>query len=163
MIVLGIDPGLKGAIASLDDRGLYVDAIFMPTLQEKKGKKLHNRIDGWKIAHYLSGGANPMAFIAGIEAVHSMPGQGVSSSFNFGKGAGVIEGILTALQINFKEITPQSWKKYFGLSSDKNDSRLMASQLWPNLSFSRVKDEALAEALLIAEFTRLKFLVESVK
>lgn len=163
MIILGIDPGLSGAIGVINSTGLYVDAMYMPTRSWKVGKKIHNKVDAWEVCRYLTGGQNMEQMIAGIEAVHSMPHQGISSAFSFGKGTGILIGILAALNISFEEIPPQTWKKYFKLSSNKNDSIIKANQLWPNLKFTKKKEEAKAEALLIAEYTRLKFIVGAIK
>jgi hypothetical protein len=94
-----------------------------------------------------------------IEAVNAMPGQGVSSTFKFGKGYGIALGILGALHVPVYPVTPGRWKKHFGLSSDKDLSREAALRLWPAHAgtFARKKDAGRAEAALIARYGAERF------
>ena len=89
-----------------------------------------------------------------IEAVHAMPKQGVSSSFNFGYGAGLLEGICAALNYPIDLIPPATWKRGAGLPADKGACRQLAARYWPGAAhmFSRVKDDGRAEAALMARW-----------
>lgn len=89
-----------------------------------------------------------------IERVHSMPGQGVASTFSFGKGYGAILGVIAALKVPSHLITPGKWKKHFSLSSDKEQSRSLALRLWPERAelFKLKRHEARAEACLLAKY-----------
>ena len=89
-----------------------------------------------------------------IEFVHSMPGQGVSSSFKFGMAYGAAIAIMERINCPWHMVTPHKWKKDMGLTSDKNESLTMARELWPNAPLTRKKDNGRAEALLMAEWAR---------
>jgi crossover junction endodeoxyribonuclease RuvC len=89
-----------------------------------------------------------------IEQVHSMPGQGVASTFQFGRAVGVISAICELTNYPVHMVTPQKWKKYFSLTSSKDESLDMARMFWPEAPLKRKKDGNLAEALLIAEYWR---------
>ena len=89
-----------------------------------------------------------------IEAVHSMPGQGVSSSFKFGMAYGAAISIMERINCPWDLVTPQKWKKEMGLTADKNESLDMARQLWPTAPLARKMDNGRAEALLMAEWLR---------
>lgn len=146
MKVYGIDPGLTGAIAWIDD-GKLIDVKDLPSFD--------GRIDAWNLANGLREWGKPDMVV--IEDVHSMPGQGVSSTFKFGRSLGAIEGVLGALSYPHTRLTPQRWKMKMGLSAkDKDASRGMARELWPHLAseFARKKDDGRAEAALIAEAWR---------
>jgi hypothetical protein len=146
-IYLGIDPGLNGAIAlyypdiSLD-RGLVHS---MPTY--KIGTKQQLNLQATK--NILSDHRMHHCF---IEAPHAMPKQGVTSSFNFGKVCGQLEGILACLEIPYTLIAPATWKRAMGLTSDKDATRQIASRLLPHLShlWPLKKDHDKAEAMLLA-------------
>ena len=94
--------------------------------------------------------------VAWVEDVHSMPGQGVASTFKFGRSVGVVEGALSALGIPIRWVSPAKWKKAMGLPADKGAARRRAIELWPDHAhlFARVKDDGRAEAALIAEYGR---------
>lgn len=143
-ILMGIDPGLHGAVAFIvsHDLGL-LSAFDMPTVA--------NEIDAAGIARLIETTRPDDAF---IERVGSRPGQGVASSFKFGKGFGTLLGVLAALKVPATLVTPQSWKKHYRLSSDKEASRLRALELWPGRAelFTLKKHEARAEAALIARY-----------
>ena len=145
MKILGIDPGLNGAIALLGDGYLAVRDI--PTAGERKRRVV--------IAAELAGVVRVWApDCAVFERVHAMPKQGVSSSFRFGQACGVVEGVIGALQIPVEYVTPNAWKKHFKLTAHKEDARLLAIQTWPRIAteLSRKKDADRAEALLIARY-----------
>ena len=140
---IGIDPGASGGIAFIsDDNPAKAWAVKMP----------ETLADLWEyIEPYC--GDSPYTFIhACLESVHSMPGQGVASSFKFGRGFGNLEMALTAARIPFTYVTPQKWQKELGCltGGDKNVSKARAQQLFPHIKITH----ALADALLIAEFCR---------
>jgi crossover junction endodeoxyribonuclease RuvC len=142
-LIIGIDPGVSGAIVLLED-GQPVEWDLMPSL--KTGKT--SRVNGSALAH-LCGGVSHVY----VESVHSMPKQGVASSFNFGHSAGVVEGVLQALQMPYTLVTPQAWKKRAGLiGQDKDAARSRAIQLWPQWRALDKKGagQAFADAALIA-------------
>lgn len=149
MRMLGIDPGLEGAIAW---RGEGHDGVFgvydIPTMGE--GSK--RRVNGAQLAAWL----RPYSFAgAYLELVGARPGQGVSSMFRFGEATGTIAGVLQAVGIPIIRITPQVWKKHYGLiGQSKEQSRAFAVQLFPECAsaLSRKKDHQRAESLLIAAY-----------
>ena len=145
MKILGVDPGLSGAIALVGDGHLAVRD--MPTAGELKRRVIVTA----ELAGIIRAWAPDCAV---IEKVHAMPKQGVSSSFRFGQALGAIEGVLGALLIPVEYVTPQSWKKHYRLTANKDDARLRAIHNWPRLSdeLSRKKDADRAEALLIAKY-----------
>jgi crossover junction endodeoxyribonuclease RuvC len=141
-VVIGIDPGLSGAIAALDAiDGRLIWVEDMPAL----GK----RVNAAHLADLLEG---ERIVTAAVEAVHAMPRQGVSSSFNFGVSLGIVLGVLGALDVPVTHPTPAAWKKAMGVTADKASSRRRATDLWPAMSgtFARVKDDGRAESALIA-------------
>lgn len=151
MIVLGIDPGASGGIA-WHDRGDSPCAT-----QTMHGEKMP--ATERDVAQFLAECAAEKSF-AYIEKVHSMPSQGVSSTFKFGQNYGFLRGCLVSLQIPFDEVTPQKWQKEFGLvfpkklglspTEKKNKHKAKAQQLFPHLKVTH----ATADALLIAEYGR---------
>lgn len=143
--VIGIDPGLSGAIALLRD-GEYAEVWDMPTMGRGSGNK--QQINGAAVGKILRECPPCRAY---IELVGAMPGQGVSSMFNFGKAAGAAMGALGALQIPVVEVSPVRWKKQFGLTGKEKDmARTMAQQLMPSAPLSLKKHGGRADALLIA-------------
>lgn len=146
MIVIGIDPGNTGAIAVLEnDR--FVDVFDMPLMANGKKQQV-NAAALSKIFDDV-----PNHAVAVVERVSAMPGQGVSSMFNFGMGYGVIQGVLAAGGIPFTLVTPQVWKKRAGISGkDKGCARTLAQQLYPFAPLSRKKDIGRADAILIARY-----------
>jgi crossover junction endodeoxyribonuclease RuvC len=157
-LYIGIDPGLHGAIAALKDHkciGLW----DTPTTIVKRGKKNHTvylPASMASILKYLRENYDP---VVGLEEVHAMPGQGVTSMFSMGKGSGLWEGIITALGMPLIRIPPQRWKKEMladGRGKDKQASIVRALELFPEAApqLARKKDEGRAEAILIAEYLR---------
>lgn len=153
MIYIGIDPGLRGAVAIID--GTDVKLFDVPTAETGKGTRRD-----YLIANMSSIVDVPAGNVFSvIEAVHSMPKQGVASSFSFGRGLGIWEGILSAYRIPYAKVAPQTWKKAMlgDMPRDNKDSsRIAATRLFPNASdmLSRKKDDGRAEALLMAEYGR---------
>ena len=144
MIVIGIDPGLTGAIAVFH-QGDILAIHDMPIAP--RGSR--NAVTAAALTVILREWDDSPAF---VELVHSMPRQGVASAFNFGHGCGVIDGVLAALYIPTTLVTPQKWKKAMGVSADKDQARGRAMQLFPRqaVMFARKKDDGRAEAALIA-------------
>jgi len=141
--ILGIDPGVSGALAVYyPDHPMIIAIHDMPV----DGKA----IDGYELAKIIRQYNPEVAF---IEAVHSFSGQGVSSSFNFGCSYGVARGVVAACGIPTTLVSPQKWKRELELSKDKNQSLEMARMLWPDSDkFKRKKDDGRAEAALIAMY-----------
>lgn len=140
-VIVGVDPGGTGAIAHLAADGTLLTVHDMPVHDGTVSAVLAATI-------CLQHGHVAAAF---VEAVHSMPKQGVASSFKFGKAYGCILGVLGALSIPVHHVTPNVWKRDAGLRG-KDASRQRATELWPTFAdqFARVKDDGRAEAALIA-------------
>lgn len=155
MIYIGIDPGLSGAVAEIDSNGGVV-IHDTPTMQVKKSGKAKTEYLPLQMADILIDYV-PLNCHVFIEKVNAMPGQGVTSMFNFGRGFGIWIGILAALKLPYSLIMPQAWKKELmkGMS-DKDAARVRAQQLFPQTihELSRKKDIGRADALLIAEYGR---------
>ncbi len=159
--ILGIDPGNCGALCLLV--GNTIDVIDMPTVKIKKNKKNLNQVDGTLVTNALkSFGKIDHAF---MERVSAMPGQGVSSMFAFGRGVGVLEGVLAARGIPVTFVSPQTWQKGIGLSKKhqtKNAARIRAAARFPSGAdnFRLVKHDGRADATLIAWYGR-KFILSN--
>lgn len=145
-LYLGIDPGFSGAWGLIDHNGKYQSCGDMLN----NGKHILSRYVHAEISQAID-----RQDIQGvIESVHSMPGQGVSSSFKFGMAFGMAIAIMERINCPWSLVTPQKWKKEMGLTSDKNESLEMARKLWPNAPLARKMDNGRAEALLMAEWLR---------
>lgn len=157
MIILGIDPGLSGAVAYLGTSPHVVHVEDTPTLTVVGGSGNRREYNLAEMRALLTRYQDiSMAY---IEKVHSMPGQGVRSMFTMGMGYGAWLGMLAALAIPYTLVTPQRWKKAMladQAGQDKDASRLRAIQLFPTEAryFARKKDDGRAEAVLIAEYGR---------
>jgi len=152
-VIIGIDPGQTGAVAIIHDDG-DITLHDTPTELVKKGKGSKTEYLPAEMAGILNSCRYGHCF---IEKVGAMPGQGVTSMFNFGKGFGLWLGILAAYQIPYTLVTPQAWKKVLMAGAgDKDAARGRAQQLYPQVSsqLSRKKDIGRADALLIAEYGR---------
>lgn len=154
--IIGVDPGLSGAIAIIDAKTTsIVDLHDMPIIEYKRKK---NQIDLYTLASIVDAHAKQTK-MAIVEEVGAMPKQGVVSTFRFGYVTGIVVGVLSANYISITQIKPSVWKPALGLSRDKEDSRVLASKLYPKEvhRWARKKDDGRAEALLLAWFGR-KFL-----
>jgi crossover junction endodeoxyribonuclease RuvC len=156
MVIIGVDCGQTGAIAAYDGT-IITGLIDMPTMARLHGKG--QQVDPYTLATDildLCGCMRPGDTVtAVIEAVSAMPGQGVSSMFRFGESVGVVLGVLGALQMPVRWVTPQRWKKAAGIvGKDKDAARSMAIQLHPEVAdmLTRKKDHNRGEAILIARF-----------
>ena len=143
--VIGIDPGVTGAVALVSTTGELVNVFDMPAFKIN-GK---SKIDVHQLGAILRD-ANSDHARAVIELVGAMPGQSVTSMFTFGFAAGSVHGAVGALAIPLETVTPQKWKAYFRLGKDKDEARQLATRKWPHGPFSRKKDAGRAEAALIA-------------
>lgn len=149
-MIIGIDPGNTGAIAVLDING-FVEVHDMPLMAN--GKK--NQVNGAELSKIIRDIRNRAAgdVHAVVEKVGAMPGQGVSSMFNFGMGYGVIQGVLAGARVSYSPVTPQKWKKAAGLTGKEKDmARTVAQQLYPEAPLGRKKDIGRADAILIARY-----------
>ena len=155
MLIIGIDPGISGAICFFEN-GQVKEIINMPIMAD--GKKNKRQINGPQTYNEILKRINNYPkkdIIVVIEQVSAMPGQGVTSMFNFGQSFGVIKGICSAMQLSMFFIRPTKWKKYFGLiKTEKDASRTKVIEIFPYISsqLSRKKDSNKADAILIASF-----------
>ena len=155
MLVIGIDPGISGSICFFQD-GKINDVVEMPTMIE--GKKNKKQVNGSQIFNEISYRTKKIDrkdIKVVIEQVSAMPGQGVTSMFNFGQSFGILKGICSAMQLPMYFVRPAKWKKYFNLiNSEKDASRARAIEIFPYFSsqLSRKKDSNKADAILIASF-----------
>ena len=155
MIIIGIDPGISGSICFFED-GKVTDIVEMPNMAE--GKKNKRQVNGAQIYNEISSrikNFNKEDIKVVIEQVSAMPGQGVTSMFNFGQSFGILKGICSAMQLSTYFIRPVKWKKYFNLiNSEKDASRTKAIQIFPYISskLSKKKDANKADAILLASF-----------
>ena len=155
MLIIGIDPGISGSICFFED-GKILDVFEMPTMID--GKKNKKQVNGSQIFNEISKriiGIETRNIRVVIEQVSAMPGQGVTSMFNFGQSFGILKGICSAMQLPMYFVRPAKWKKYFGLIKSKKDaSRTRAIEIFPYFSsqLSKKKDSNKADAILIASF-----------
>ena len=155
MIIIGIDPGISGSICFFEN-GKILDVIEMPTMAE--GKKNKRQVNGAQIYNEIYRRiikTEKQNIKVVIEQVSAMPGQGVTSMFNFGQSFGILKGICSAMQLPMYFVRPAKWKKYFNLiNSEKDASRTRAIEIFPYFSsqLSKKKDSNKADAILIASF-----------
>ena len=154
MLIIGIDPGISGSICFFED-GKILEVIEMPIMIE--GKKNKKQVNGAQIynefSKWINNKDNEIRVV--IEQVSAMPGQGVTSMFNFGQSFGILKGICSAMQLPMFFVRPARWKKYFNLiNSQKDASRTRAIEIFPYFStqLSKKKDCNKADAILIASF-----------
>tara|TARA_B100001057_G_scaffold487262_1_gene569718 strand:+ start:289 stop:783 length:495 start_codon:yes stop_codon:yes gene_type:complete len=155
MLIIGIDPGISGSICFFQD-GIINDVLEMPTMAD--GKKNKRQVNGPQIFTEINQRTNKIDkknIKVVIEQVSAMPGQGVTSMFNFGQSFGILKGICSAMQLPLYFVRPAKWKKYFNLiNSEKDASRTRAIEIFPYFStqLSKKKDSNKADAILIASF-----------
>ena len=151
MVYIGVDPGKSGAFAVMNDNGerwaapwsdegFVIAMKSLTTLRDRDGEKL----------------------IACVEKVGARPGQGTVSMFSFGKAAGFIEGVLSALGIPYQLVPPRTWKREYSLGNDKGKSIEVCKHLFPDVNLlptdrCRKESDGMAEAILLAEYARRKF------
>ena len=163
MIIIGIDPGISGAICFLKN-GTILDVIDMPIMTD--GKKNKKQVNGSQIYNEIKSlinenGKDNLKVV--VEQVSAMPGQGVTSMFNFGQSFGILKGICAAMQLPIYFVRPAKWKKYFNLiNAEKDASRTRAIEIFPYYSsnLSKKKDSNKADAILIASFFHETYKIE---
>ena len=154
MRIIGIDPGLSGGIAILDDLKIF-DMFDMPIMSE--GKKNKNQLNSAQLVNIIKKHIVLGKTFVIVEQVSAMPGQGVTSMFNFGQTFGSIKGICAALNLPIFYVRPSKWKKHFELiNSSKDASRTKVIEMYPSISsrLSKKKDVNKADAILIARYFR---------
>ena len=155
MLIIGIDPGISGSLCFFED-GKIIDILEMPSMAD--GKKNKRQVNGAQIYNEISlriKNFQKEDIKVVIEQVSAMPGQGVTSMFNFGQSFGVLKGICSAMQLPMYFVRPAKWKKYFNLINSKKDaSRTKAIEIFPYISaqLSKKKDSNKADAILLASF-----------
>jgi crossover junction endodeoxyribonuclease RuvC len=144
---IGIDPGQKGGIGVLDETGAVITTFKFKDQTDTDISEMFNYVKE------IQGVMDENSIFALLEKVHSMPKQGVASSFTFGSSFGYLRGMLTAHKIPWDFITPQKWQKALGCltKGDKNITKSKAQRQWPNTKIMH----SIADALLIAEYCRL--------
>ena len=155
MLTIGIDPGISGAICFMENSKI-IEVIDMPSMAE--GKKNKKQVNGSQVfneitKHIKDKESNEVKVV--IEHVSAMPGQGVTSMFNFGQSFGILKGLCSAMQLPVYFVRPAKWKKYFNLiKTEKEASRTKAIEIFPQISFklSKKKDNNKADAILLANF-----------
>lgn len=160
MLIIGIDPGLSGAIGYLHEDG-FAEAADMPTMAYSKTGFVKNAVDLnalatelWAASEGHRLGAVPAAVF--MERVNAMPGQGVGSMFSLGMSYWGAAGVVAALGLPLNLISPAEWKRHFRLDSNKDAARGLASRMFPGVNLARKKDHGRAESLLIAAYGRTK-------
>ena len=149
MIIIGIDPGIAGAICFFSE-GNVIDVIDMPTMAE--GKKNKRQVNGRQIFNEIKSIKNKFSnqeISVVVEQVSAMPGQGVTSMFNFGQSFGVIKGICSAMELPIYYVRPAKWKKYFNLiNSEKDASRTKVIEMFPKISHKLSKKKTIIKLML---------------
>jgi len=145
--IIGIDPGASGHICMVDVSGRIVDVIRLNKCTDK---------DAWDELSEFIGSADEV--VVYIEDVHSMPSQGVASTFKFGRGFGFLAGLIVASGVPYHYVRPQAWQKALGIKakSGKEGNRAMAQQLWPDIKWAKTDSAEMGfyDAALIAEYGR---------
>ena len=153
MKIIGIDPGLSGAIAILEDKKV-LNIFDMPVMAE--GKKNKRQLNSAQLVNIIKENTIKNEDIAVVvEQVNAMPGQGVTSMFNFGQSFGAIIGLCAALNLPIFFVRPSKWKKHFELiNSSKDASRTKVIEMYPSLSnqLAKKKDVNKSDAILIARY-----------
>ena len=152
MVIVGIDPGVSGAISILRE-GKITMICDMPIMID--GTKSKRQINAAELANILIRENISEQDKIILESVSAMPGQGVTSMFNFGQSFGILKGICSAMHLPVYYVRPAKWKKYFNLiNSEKDASRTRAIEIFPYFSsqLSKKKDNNKADAILIASF-----------
>ena len=151
MIIIGIDPGISGAISIIENKKI-LEVYDTPTMID--GKKNKRQINSAQVTNIIKERLNKeKEVVVVVEQVNAMPGQGVTSMFNFGQSFGVIKGICAALGLPIYFVRPMKWKKHFNLiKTNKDASRTKVIEIYPEISskLHRKKDSNRADAILIA-------------
>ena len=159
MFIIGIDPGISGALCFME-HGKIIDVIDMPSMAD--GKKNKNQLNSAQLVNIIKRHIlpNKETFVI-VEQVSAMPGQGVTSMFNFGQSFGILKGICSAMNLPMYFVRPAKWKKYFSLiNASKDASRTKAIEIFPyfSVNLSKKKDANKADAILIASYFEETFI-----
>ena len=148
MLIMSCDPGLGGALAVVSEEGI-VDCVDMPVLTTKAKRE----IDEVELARLIDAWVGKDVQTAVLEKVGVRPGEGSVGAFTFGRGYGLIRGMLRAHFVRIVDITPQQWKAKAGIKAGagKDASRALAKELFQKQAglFSRVRDDGRAEAVIM--------------
>jgi crossover junction endodeoxyribonuclease RuvC len=150
MRIVGIDPGLDGAIALIDTERFKLAVLDMPTKEIRVGKSNKRKVEAITLWHHLQQ-LMPIDKVY-MEKVGAMPDQGVTSMFNFGYSAGMLEGVVAALGVPYEYLTPQEWQAHAKVAGGKDGSREKAMRLFPCDAelFIRKKDNGRSDATCLA-------------
>jgi crossover junction endodeoxyribonuclease RuvC len=150
MIIVGIDPGTTGAVAWYHDGEIY-RLEDLPMIEVKVGKSMRKQLQPSILANMFFEGSEEIGHVY-LEHVQSMPGEGAVGAFSFGRGFGMIEGVIACMQTPYTLVRPAKWKAALGVPADKGGARALACRRFPAMApmFARVKDDGRAEAALIA-------------
>ncbi len=148
-MILAIDPGASGALAFFCPTAGTLEIIDMPTVEVLRGGKKKNEISPQMLAPLINARKPGVAV---IEKVGARPGEAPSFAYQFGRGVGMVEGIVAALHIPIEYVTPQAWQKAVGSRDGKDGARQRAAELFPAYAhlFARKKDDGRADAALMA-------------
>ena len=161
MLIIVIDPGISGAICFME-KGRIIDVIDMPSMAD--GKKNKKQVNGSQLFNEISSYTKHKSIEdikVIIEHVSAMPGQGVTSMFNFGQSFGILKGVCSAMNLSMHFVRPVKWKKHFNLiNSSKDASRTKAIEIFPyfSVNLSKKKDANKADAILIASYFEETFI-----
>ncbi|OUJ16467.1 hypothetical protein [Acetobacter sp. DsW_063] len=149
--VIAIDPGITGAIAVLNDLGGLIEVLDMPTSPVTVSGKVRNVVSAPLLATMIQAHDPSEVW---LEKVNARPGEGPAGAFSFGRGVGVIEGVVAALGLPLSTVPPAEWKKAMRCPADKDGARTQAMQLFPASAdlFKRKKDDGRAEAAMLGRF-----------
>lgn len=154
----GIDPGLTGAVAWLSAEGRYLGGGLTPTVGREYNLRGMVELLSVPFADDALVEGHEVLVRVAVEKVHSMPKQGVSSTFKFGMGYGIWLGMLSALMLSYQLVPPLTWQRAMLRGCPRGQSKVYslttAQALWPTAPLSRKKDHGLADALLMAEWLR---------
>lgn len=148
LLTIGIDPGLSGALAILNQAGEIVALADLPVIRDRSLAW----IDASRMQSLILGALEGRRAGAIVERVSSMPGQGIASAFQFGVGFGSVLGVLQALHLPIVLVTPAVWKHSYGLGKDKKAALHKARLLHPMAELHLAKHHGRGEALLIAGY-----------
>ena len=151
-VILGIDPGLHGALAFVELVGgtPRVEVFDMPTTTKKVGTIHRSRIAKDALTELIASRIHTLRCVV-VEDVHALPKDGPVQAFTFGYGLGLIHMACQVYDLSVVNVPPHTWKAKYGLTSDKDKSRAMASRFFPHNAgmWSKKKDDGRAEAALL--------------
>jgi crossover junction endodeoxyribonuclease RuvC len=157
MVFLGLDPGITGAVALIDDHGTLLDARDLPSSSVTLSSgRVRRRIEPLELHRMLLDMIGGRTVTGVMEGVSASPQMGVTSAFSFGHTAGVIEAVaMQACQGNVITVSPNVWKRAMGVPACKATTMAEATQRWGDARWLRKGDHGRAEAALLAEYGRL--------